>query len=297
MADYFYPARKDNMKIKFTKMQAYGNDYIYVDVNGMPENINWNEVAVQISDRHFGIGGDGLVLVCPSDVADFRMRIFDPDGTEAEMCGNAVRSVAKFVYYHKMTDKTELTIETLGGIKNLYLTVEGDEVINIEAEIGKPIFTPASIPVDTENDEFFNETVKVNAGGRIMHLHMSSLSWGNPHTVIFMDDLENLDIETIGPAIETHPFFPKRTNVTFARVIDRNNIQIREWERGCGETIGCGTGCCTALVFANRLGLCDKEATVMQIGGPLSVKWDDEGLVHMKGPSFVVFEGEYYYEA
>ena len=285
------------MKIKFTKMQAYGNDYIYVDVKGMPENINWNEVAIQISDRHFGIGGDGLVLVCPSEVADFKMRIFDPDGTEAEMCGNAVRSVAKFVYYHKMTDKTELTIETLGGIKNLYLTVEGDEVVNIEAEIGKPIFTPASIPVDTENEEFFNETVKVNAGGRIMHLHMSSLSWGTPHTVIFMDDLENLDIETIGPVIETHPLFPKRTNVTFARVIDRKNIQIREWERGCGETIGCGTGCCTALVFANRLGLCDKEATVMQIGGPLSVKWDDEGLVHMKGPSFVVFEGEYYYEA
>ena len=285
------------MKIKFTKMQAYGNDYIYVDVKGMPENINWNEVAIQISDRHFGIGGDGLVLICPSEKADFRMRIFDPDGTEAEMCGNAVRSVAKFVYYHKMTDKTELTIETLGGIKNLYLTVEGDEVVNIEAEIGKPIFTPASIPVDTENEEFFNETVKVNAGGRIMHLHMSSLSWGNPHTVIFMDDLENLDIETIGPAIETHPLFPKRTNVTFARVVDRNNIQIREWERGCGETIGCGTGCCTALVFANRLGLCDKEAIVMQIGGPLSVKWDDEGLVHMKGPSFVVFEGEYYYEA
>lgn len=285
------------MKIKFTKMQAYGNDYIYVDVNGMPENINWNEVAIQISDRHFGIGGDGLVLICPSDKADFRMRIFDPDGTEAEMCGNAVRSVAKFVYYHKMTDKTELTIETLGGIKNLYLTVEDGEVVNIEAEIGKPIFTPASIPVDTENEEFFDETVKVNAGGRIMHMHMSSLSWGNPHTVIFMDDLENLDIETIGPAIETHPLFPKRTNVTFARVVDRNNIQIREWERGCGETIGCGTGCCTALVFANRLGLCDKEATVMQIGGPLSVKWDDEGLVHMKGPSFVVFEGEYYYEA
>ena len=285
------------MKIKFTKMQAYGNDYIYVDVNGMPENINWNEVAIQISDRHFGIGGDGLVLICPSDKADFRMRIFDPDGTEAEMCGNAVRSVAKFVYYHKMTDKTELTIETLGGIKNLYLTVDDGEVVNIEAEIGKPIFTPASIPVDTENEEFFDETVKVNAGGRIMHMHMSSLSWGNPHTVIFMDDLENLDIETIGPAIETHPLFPKRTNVTFARVVDRNNIQIREWERGCGETIGCGTGCCTALVFANRLGLCDKEATVMQIGGPLSVKWDDEGLVHMKGPSFVVFEGEYYYEA
>ena len=285
------------MKIPFTKMQAFGNDYVYVNVAGMPEDINWNEVAVQITDRHFGVGGDGLVLVCPSEKADFRMRIFDPDGTEAEMCGNAVRSVAKFVYFHKMTDKTELTIETLGGIKNLYLTVENGEVVNIEAEIGEPIFDSEMIPVDTENEEFFDETVKVTVEGRIMHLHMSSLSWGNPHTVVFVDDLENLDVETIGYAIETHPIFPKRTNVTFARVIDRSNLQIREWERGCGETIGCGTGCCTAVVFANRLGLCDKEATVMQIGGPLEVKWDAEGRVHMKGPSHVVFEGEYIYEA
>ena len=283
------------MKIPFTKMQAYGNDYVYVNAAGMPE-INWNEVAIQISDRHFGVGGDGLVLVCPSEKADFRMRIFDPDGTEAEMCGNAIRSVAKYVYYHKLTDKTELKIETLGGIKNLYLTVEDGEVVNIEAEIGAPIFTPDAIPVDTENDEFFNETVKVNVDGRIMNVKMSSLSWGNPHTVIFIDDLENLDIESVGPAIENHPIFAKRTNVTFACVIDRKNIQIREWERGCGETIGCGTGCCTALVFANRLGLCDKEATVMQIGGPLEVKWDDKGFVHMKGPSHIVFEGEYDYE-
>ena len=284
------------MKIPFTKMQAYGNDYVYVNVAGLPD-LNWNEVAVHISDRHFGVGGDGLVLICPSEVADFKMRIFDPDGTEAEMCGNAVRSVAKFVYYNKMTDKETLTIETLGGIKNLYLTVEDGEVVNIEAEIGEPIFDPEAIPVDCDGKEFFNEKVKVNVNGRIMHLAMSSLSWGNPHTVIFMDDLEGLDIESVGPAIENHPIFAKRTNVTFARVVDKNNIQIREWERGCGETIGCGTGCCTALVFANRLGLCDKEATVMQIGGPLEVKWDDKGLVHMKGPSFVVFEGEYDYEA
>ena len=283
------------MKIPFTKMEAYGNDYVYVNVAGMPD-LNWNEVAIQISDRHFGVGGDGLVLICPSDVADFKMRIFDPDGTEAEMCGNAVRSVAMFVYYHKLTDKTDLKIETLGGIKNLYLTVEDGEVTNIEAEIGEPIFTPASIPVDVETEEFFNESVKVNVNGRIMNVKMSSLSWGNPHTVIFTDDLETLDIENVGPAIETHPLFTKRTNVTFARVIDRKNLQIREWERGCGETIGCGTGCCTALVFANRLGLCDREATVMQIGGPLEVKWDENGLVHMKGPSHVVFEGEYSYE-
>lgn len=285
------------MKIHFTKMQAYGNDYVYVDVSKLPENINWNEVAIQISDRHFGVGGDGLVLICPSIVADFRMRIFDPDGTEAEMCGNAVRSVAKFVYYHKMTDKTTLTIETLGGIKNLYLTVENDEVVNIEAEIGKPIFNPELIPVDTEGEEFVDETVKVNIGGRMTYFRMSSLSWGNPHTVIFMDDLENLDIETIGPAIENHVIFPKRTNVTFAKVVDEHTIQIREWERGCGETIGCGTGCCTALVFANRLGMCAKDATVMQIGGPLEVIWDEKGLVHMKGPSHVVFEGDYIYEA
>lgn len=285
------------MKIPFTKMQAFGNDYVYVNVADLPTNINWNEVAVQISDRHFGVGGDGLVLVCPSEVADFRMRIFDPDGTEAEMCGNAIRSVAKFVYYHKMTDKTTLKIETLAGIKNLYLTVENGEVVNIEAEIGKPIFEPEQIPVDSDENEFLDETVKLNVGGRMMHLRMSSLSWGNPHTVIFMDDLENLDIEVIGPAIEHHTIFPKRTNVTFAKVVDRNNIQIREWERGCGETIGCGTGCCSALVFANRLGLCDKQATVMQIGGPLEVIWDEEGLVHMKGPSHVVYEGVYSYEA
>ena len=283
------------MKIPFTKMEAFGNDYVYVNAAELPD-MNWNEVAIQISDRHFGVGGDGLVLVCPSDVADFKMRIFDPDGTEAEMCGNAVRSVAMFAYYHKLTDKTELKIETLGGIKNLYLTVEDGEVKNIEAEIGEPIFKPEAIPVDFEKDEFFNESVKVNVNGRIMNVKMSSLSWGNPHTVIFTDDLEGLDIETIGPAIETHPLFTKRTNVTFARVIDRNNLQIREWERGCGETIGCGTGCCTALVFANRLGLCDKKATVMQIGGPLEVIWDENGLVHMKGPSHVVFEGEYIYE-
>ena len=285
------------MKIPFTKMQAFGNDYVYVNVAELPTNIDWNEVAIQISDRHFGVGGDGLVLICPSKVADFRMRIFDPDGTEAEMCGNAVRSVAKFVYYHKMTDKTTLTIETLGGIKNLYLTVENDEVVNIEAEIGKPIFNPELIPVDTEGEEFVDETVKVNIGGRMTYFRMSSLSWGNPHTVIFMDDLENLDIETIGPAIENHVIFPKRTNVTFAKVVDEHTIQIREWERGCGETIGCGTGCCTALVFANRLGMCAKDATVMQIGGPLEVIWDEKGLVHMKGPSHVVFEGDYIYEA
>ena len=283
------------MKIPFTKMQAYGNDYVYVNASDFTD-INWNEVAIQISDRHFGVGGDGLVLICPSDKADFKMRIFDPDGTEAEMCGNAVRSVAKYVYYHKMTGKTALTIETLGGIKNLYLTVEDGEVVNIEAEIGEPIFAPKAVPVDCDKEEFVNETVRVNLDGRIMNVKMSSLSWGNPHTVIFTDDLENLDIETVGPAIENHPIFAKRTNVTFARVIDRKNIQIREWERGCGETIGCGTGCCSALVFANRLGLCDREATVMQIGGPLEVKWDDKGLVHMKGPSFVVFEGEYDYE-
>ena len=154
-------------------MQAYGNDYVYVNAFEMPD-LNWNEVAIQISDRHFGVGGDGLVLICPSDKADFKMRIFDPDGTEAEMCGNAIRSVAKFVYYHKMTDKTELTIETLGGIKNLYLTVEDGEVVNIEAEIGEPVFTPELIPVDTDNEEFFGETVKVNVNGRIMNVRMRS---------------------------------------------------------------------------------------------------------------------------
>lgn len=276
------------MKIRFTKMQAYGNDYVYIETINQELPNDLNELAKYVSNRHFGIGSDGMVLICPSEIADFRMRIFNPDGTEAEMCGNAIRSVGKFVYDHKLTDKTNLTIETLGGIKRLELTInENNLVSNIKANIGKPIFDSKLIPVNTSKPEFIEEKVKILDQEFIM----SSLSWGNPHTVIFVSDVMNFDVAKYGPLIECNTdVFPKKTNVTFAEVINKNYIKIREWERGTGETIGCGTGCSTAVVIASRLGLTENTCTVEQIGGPLEIEYSDE--LYMKGPSNFVFESE-----
>ena len=280
------------MKVKFTKMQAFGNDYIYVDAIHQ-EIIEPGELSKRISDRHFGVGADGLVLICPSEKCDFRMRIFNPDGTEAEMCGNALRSTAKFVYFHGLTDKTEFEIETLGGIKQIQLFVEGGEVVNIHAKIGKPEFRAELVPVTTDKETFLNEKIEVL--GR--EFRASSLSWGNPHTVLFIDDVDNFDVHGYGPVIEYHSLFPRRTNVTFAQIVDETHIKIREWERGTGETLGCGTGCCSAVVFANILGMGARVVDVEQPGGVLHVEWDEEDVIHMTGPSHVVFQGEYEYEA
>ena len=279
------------MEISFTKMQAYGNDYIYVNAihHQIPDP---GVLSKAMSRRHFGIGADGLVLICPSDKADFRMRIFNPDGTEAEMCGNAIRSVAKYVYHYGLTQKTEFQIETLGGIKQMKLTVENGNVVNIHAQIGAPEFSTEKIPVRTEQKEFLNQPLKILD----REFLASSVSWGNPHTVIFVEDTENFDVHKYGPAVENCSAFPCRTNVTFAQVLSRDKIRIREWERGTGETLGCGTGCCTALVVACRLGLCDRQAEVLQPGGPLKVEWDNEGLVHMIGPSHIVYQGVYTYD-
>lgn len=275
------------MKIKFTKMQAYGNDYVYLDAIHQQLS-NLNELAIWLSDRHFGIGGDGMVLICSSESCDFRMRIFNPDGTEAEMCGNALRSTAMFAYFHGLTKKEKLTIETLGGKKIVYLETEKGKVINIHAIIGAPQLAAAKVPVVTDKSIFLNQPISVL--GRTYQA--SCISWGNPHTVIVEDTLDQLEIEKYGSAIEHHALFPARTNVTFAQVVDRNHIRIREWERGCGETIGCGTGCCSAVVVLHMLGLCERCVEVEQIGGVLHVEWDDRNEVHMIGPSHVVYEGE-----
>lgn len=277
------------MKIKFTKMQAFGNDYVYIETinQKLPENLN--ELARFVSNRHFGIGSDGMVLICPSSVADFRMRIFNPDGSEAEMCGNAIRSVGKFVYDHKLTNKTSITVETLGGTKNLELTVDNDIVTNIKANIGNPIFEPKLIPVNTNKDKFFMESVKILD----KEFKMSSLSWGNPHTVIFVEDVLNFDVGKYGPAIEFNTdVFPKKTNVTFAEIVKPDYIKIREWERGTGETIGCGTGCSSAVVIGYELGLTSNKCTVEQIGGPLEIEYTSDKELYMKGPSNFVFESE-----
>ena len=287
------------MKIHFLKMQAFGNDYVYIDaVHQRIENPG--RLAAKISDRHFGVGSDGLVLICPSEVCDVRMRIFNPDGTEAEMCGNALRSTGKFAYEQGLCRKEELTVETLGGRQKLWLTVEKGRVTDIHACIGKPEFSVDRIPMDVDRlplappgGAFLGQPLR--AADRVFTA--SALSWGNPHTVLMAEDVERLAVEKYGPLVEHMDCFPRRTNVTFAQVVDSSHIKIREWERGTGETIGCGTGCCSALVAAHLQGMCGRKAQVEQIGGILSVEWDEEGLVHMTGPSHVVYRGEYEDEA
>ena len=277
------------MKMKFTKMQAYGNDYVYI--NAISQDLpDLPALARFVSDRHFAIGSDGMVLICPSEIADFRMRMFNPDGTEGEMCGNALRSLSKYVYDHKLTDKTELTIETLGGLQHIWLTVEDGVAVNIKADIGAPRMDTKVIPINTDLPEFINQPVTVLDRTFLV----TAVSWGNPHMVTFVDDVDTLDVHGYGRALEYKTdVFPNKTNVTFAQFVRPDYIKIREWERGTGETIGCGTGCCTAVVAAILLGMCDRKVTVEQIGGPLYVEWDEvTGHVLMMGPSHTVFESE-----
>ncbi len=275
--------------MKFTKMQAFGNDYVYIDAIHQ-ELGNLPELARYLSDRHFAIGSDGMVLVCPSDRGDFRMRMFNPDGSEGEMCGNALRSVGKYVYDHRLTEKTDLIIETLGGMQKLKLTVENGLVSNIRADIGKPRLDTAVIPVQTELPEFVEQPVQVLD----RTFSMTAVSWGNPHVAMFVDKVADLDVDLYGKTIEyMTELFPNKTNVTFAEYVSRDYVKMREWERGTGETIGCGTGCCTAVVAGVLTGRCDRKVTVEQIGGPLYIEWEEEsGHMFMTGPSNTVFEAE-----
>lgn len=270
-------------------MQAFGNDYVYIDAIHQ-ELGNLPELARYLSDRHFAIGSDGMVLVCPSDRGDFRMRMFNPDGSEGEMCGNALRSVGKYVYDHRLTEKTDLEIETLGGMQKLKLTVENGLVSNIRADIGKPRLDTAVIPVQTELPEFVEQPVQVLD----RTFSMTAVSWGNPHVAMFVDKVADLDVDLYGKTIEyMTELFPNKTNVTFAEYVSRDYVKMREWERGTGETIGCGTGCCTAVVAGVLTGRCDRKVTVEQIGGPLYIEWEEEsGHMFMTGPSNTVFEAE-----
>lgn len=280
------------MDIRFTKMQAFGNDYVYV--NAIDQSIkNPNRLAQVVSNRHFGIGSDGLVLICPSTRCDFRMRMFNPDGTEGEMCGNALRSLSMFVYYYGLTKKTHFMVETLGGDQTIDLIVKDGKVENIKACIGRPVLEAEKIPVATEQSQFINQPIQVLD----KTFYASSVSWGNPHTVIFVDSVKNLEVEKYGPAIEhLTDVFPKKTNVSFIEVVSESRLKMREWERGTGETIGCGTGCCSSVVVGNILNKCGRKVTVEQIGGDLEVEWDEEGLIHMTGPSHVVYEGVFFYD-
>lgn len=274
--------------MKFTKMHGIGNDYVYV--NCFEEFVkNPAEVSKFVSNRHFGIGSDGLILISPSAIADFRMSIYNADGSQAEMCGNGIRCVAKYVYDYGLTDKTEISVETLAGIKYLRLQVENGKVASVEVNMGAPILEPKEIPVAVEESPVVNVPVEVK--GKIYH--MTCVSMGNPHAIIFMNNVKDLDIAAIGPYFENHTVFPKRTNTEFVEVLDRNTVNMRVWERGSDETLACGTGACATTVACILNDKTENEVTVHLLGGDLKIRWDREAnQVYMTGPATVVFDGE-----
>lgn len=277
--------------MRFTKMHGLGNDYIYV--NCFKEHIeNPPKVARFVSDRHFGVGSDGLIMINPSECADFEMEMYNADGSRSEMCGNGIRCVAKYVYDNGLTDKTSISVETLGGIKYLELTVKDGKTEFVRMNMGKPELSPKLIPVVSGSPE--DEAVidaPILVGGR--EYRMTSVSMGNPHTVVYVDDVDGLDIEEIGPKFENHERFPNRVNTEFVKVLDRHTAQMRVWERGSGETLACGTGACAVAVSCILNGLTEDKVTVKLLGGDLEIEWDREAdVVYMTGPATVVFDGE-----
>lgn len=277
--------------MKFTKMQGLGNDYVYV--NCFKETVeNPSSVAKFVSNRNFGIGSDGLILICPSETADFQMVMYNADGSRGEMCGNGIRCVAKYVYDYGLTDKTRISVETLGGIKYLDLTVEDRKVRLVKVDMGKPHLAPVEIPI-AMNEKDVNQVIdeEINVDGTVYR--MTGVSMGNPHTVVYMDDLKGLEIEKIGPKFESHPRFPQRINTEFAHVLDEHTVEMRVWERGSGETLACGTGACAVAVASILNGLTKRSVTVKLLGGDLMIEWNEEnGHVFMTGPAEVVFDGE-----
>jgi len=274
--------------MKFTKMHGCGNDYIYVNCFEQ-EIADRNATAKRISDRHFGIGSDGMICIDPSDVADFRMDMYNADGSQGRMCGNGIRCVGKFVYDYGMTDKEVITVETLGGIKTLYLNVVDGAVESVRVCMGEPGFHPDCIPVAADGDDFIRRPVEVC--GKVWE--MTCVSMGSAHAVTFVDDVDSLDLEKIGPHFENHPLFPERINTEFVQVIDDSHLKMRVWERGSGETLACGTGSCATLVTAALCGRSGNKTTVLLRGGALDIEWDRESnLIYMSGPAAIVFEGE-----
>lgn len=275
--------------MKFTKMHGIGNDYVYV--NCFEENIeNPSEMAIKVSDRHFGIGSDGLILIKPSQVADFEMAMYNADGSRGEMCGNGIRCVAKYVYEKGLTDKTSISIETLAGIKYLDLTIEKGKVALVKVNMGAPELLAEKIPVIAETKEVIHQPLTVD--GR--EYTVTCVSMGNPHCITFLEeDVRELDLLKIGPSFENHKNFPKRINTEFVNVIDRKTLRMRVWERGSGETLACGTGACATAVAAIVNGLTEEEVTVQLLGGDLRIRWDrEENLVYMTGSATIVFDGE-----
>ena len=276
--------------MKFTKMHGCGNDYIYVD--GTKEILTPQEkpeVVRCLSDRHFGIGGDGVIFINPSREADFEMEMYNMDGSRAEMCGNGIRCVAKFVYDKGLTDKTSISVISCGKIKYLTLSIENGKVSTVRVNMGSPILKAKDIPVISDKEEVIGDEIEV-AGETYK---MTCVSMGNPHAVVFVDEVAGLPLEKIGPLFENHVRFPKRVNTEFVKVLDENTVEMRVWERGTGETLACGTGACATVVACVLNGLTKEQVTVKLLGGNLQIQWDRESnLVYMTGPATTVFEGE-----
>lgn len=280
--------------MKFTKMHGCGNDYVYI--NGIQEQVAPDkkpELVRRLSDRHFGIGGDGVIFINQGKTAEFEMEMYNADGSRAQMCGNGIRCVAKYVYDYGLTDKTSITIESFGSVKYLELSVGADnKVERVRVNMGAPILKAADVPVRSDNERVVNEEIIVQDKA----YKMTCVSMGNPHAVVFVEniaDMRDFDLESVGPYFEHHERFPERTNTEFVRVIDKNNVQMRVWERGTGETLACGTGCCATAVAAVLNGLTDTCVNVHVLGGVITCEWDRENnTVYMTGPAATVFDGE-----
>ncbi len=277
--------------MKFTKMQGCGNDYVYI--NCFEENVeNPSELAIKMSNRNFGVGSDGLILVMPSDIADCRMRMFNSDGSESEMCGNGIRCVGKFVHDKNIVKKDIITVETLAGIKALeFFKDENNMVLDVKVNMGQPIFSPKDIPVIS--DEEIVKNLKLRALDK--EFTFTCVSMGNPHAITFVDDVDNFDVNKYGSILESDPSFPKRANIEFVEVIDNNNLKMRVFERGSGETFACGTGTCATVVASFLNGKCNREnVNVKLLGGTLNISWDNkDNNVYMIGPARFVFEGDW----
>ncbi len=279
--------------IKFTKMHGLGNDYVYIDaINQKIENES--SLAKFVSNRHFGIGSDGLILICKSEIADFKMRMFNSDGSEAEMCGNGIRCVGKFVYDKGLTNKTTVKIETLAGIKTLILNTKDGKVETARVDMGEPILEAEKIPVISTEKQVKN--LELEAENK--KFKFTCVSMGNPHAITIVENTKEFDVEKYGKVLEIDKAFPKKANIEFAQIIDRQNINMRVWERGAGETLACGTGACATVVACNLNGLTDRKVNIELLGGTLNIEWNEtDNHVYMTGPAVTVFDGELYEEA
>ena len=275
--------------MRFTKMQGIGNDYVYL--NGFsPLPLDLSRLSRQISDRHFGVGSDGLVVIMPSETCDFRMRMFNPDGSEAEMCGNASRCIGKYVYDKGLTTKTDLTLETLAGVNHLTLHLNGNIVERVTVDMGEPILSSQDIPVALPMSYVVSYPLEIEN----ISFDVTCVSMGNPHAVIFVDDMSRYDLHHIGALIEHYPLFPRRTNVEFVEILSPDSLKMRVWERGTGETMACGTGACASLVAAVLNGKSRRQATLHLQGGDLQIEWNEkDNHVYMTGDAVTVFEGEW----